>query len=54
MFVVQPAVELWFGHEWEKTGKPLPDGYRYASNTNPQWLDVEKIREMVEPFEVEG
>jgi UDP-N-acetylglucosamine 4,6-dehydratase len=54
MFVVQPALELWFGHEWEKTGKPLPDSYRYASNTNPQWLDVEQIRQMVEPFEVEG
>src|SRR5512143_400695 len=38
MFVVQPAVELWFGHDWQVSGKSLPDGYRYASNTNPQWL----------------
>ena len=48
MFVVQPAVELWFGHEWQRLGNPLPDGYRYASNTNPEWLDVEQIRQMVE------
>jgi UDP-N-acetylglucosamine 4,6-dehydratase len=54
MFVVQPAVELWFGHEWQNLGKPLPDGYRYASNTNPQWLDIEQIRGIVESFEVEG
>lgn len=54
MFVVQPAVELWFGHEWQTSGKPLPDGYRYASNTNPQWLDIEQIRGMVEGWKVEG
>jgi UDP-N-acetylglucosamine 4,6-dehydratase len=53
MFVVQPSAELWFGHEWQELGKPLPDGYRYASNTNPQWLDVEQIRKMVAPFETE-
>jgi UDP-N-acetylglucosamine 4,6-dehydratase len=55
MFVVQPATELWFGHEWQQRGSPLPDGYRYASNNNPQWLDVAQIGAMVAPFEeVEG
>ena len=55
MFVVQPTTELWFGHEWQERGTPLPDGYRYASNTNPQWLEIEQIRQMVAPFEsVEG
>jgi UDP-N-acetylglucosamine 4,6-dehydratase len=54
MFVVQPAVELWFGHEWEMSGKSVPEGYRYASNTNPHWLDVEQIRGMVEGWKVEG
>ena len=51
MFVVQPPTELWFGHEWQQLGKPLPDGYRYASNSNPQWLDIDQIRQMVAPFE---
>jgi UDP-N-acetylglucosamine 4,6-dehydratase len=54
MFVVQPSTELWFGLEWQKLGKPLPDGYRYASNTNQQWLDIDQIRKMVEPFEVDS
>jgi len=54
MFVVQPSTELWFGLEWQKLGKSLPDGYRYASNTNQQWLDIEQIRMMVEPFDVES
>lgn len=51
MFVVQPAEAFWFGREWEKVGKALPDGYRYASNTNDQWLTVEQIRQIVAPLE---
>jgi UDP-N-acetylglucosamine 4,6-dehydratase len=52
MFVVQPSGALWFGHSWQEQGQPLPDGFLYASNNNPQWLTVEQIREMVAPFEV--
>jgi len=51
MFVVEPPGALWFGHGWREQGKPLQEGYRYASNTNDQWLDVEEIREMIQPFE---
>lgn len=53
MFVVQPSGALWFGHSWQQNGKTLPDGFLYASNNNPQWLTVEQIKQMVEPFEVE-
>ncbi len=51
MFVVEPPGALWFGHGWREQGKPLQEGYRYASNTNDQWLEVEEIREMIQPFE---
>lgn len=51
MYVVQPAESLWFGREWESRGKPLPDGFRYASNTNTDWLTIEKIREIIRPIE---
>lgn len=51
MFVVQPATELWFARRWQDKGRPLPDGFRYASDTNPQWLSLEDIRKMVAPFE---
>ena len=54
MFIVQPTTELWFGHEWQDMGRKLPDGFRYASDTNPQWLTLEQIREMIAPFEPEG
>jgi UDP-N-acetylglucosamine 4,6-dehydratase/5-epimerase len=51
MFVVQPAEMTWFGREWEKQGQSLPDGFRYASNTNAQWLTVEQIQKIIEPIE---
>ena len=54
MFVVQPAEAFWFGREWEKQGRLLPDGFRYASNNNDQWLGVEAIREMIAHVEKEG
>jgi UDP-N-acetylglucosamine 4,6-dehydratase len=50
MFVVQPAESLWFGREWEKKGKLIADDYRYASNTNEDWLSVDHLRKIIEPF----
>jgi UDP-N-acetylglucosamine 4,6-dehydratase len=54
LFVVEPPDELWFGHEWEKVGHRLAEGFRYTSDTNPQWLTIEQIRDMVKPYEVEA
>ncbi len=51
MFVVQPVQALWFGYEWRELGKPLPDGFRYASDTNEERLNLDQIREMVAPIE---
>ncbi len=54
LFVVEPPDELWFGHAWEKDGRRLPEGFRYGSDTNPQWLTVEQIQVMVKPYELEA
>jgi UDP-N-acetylglucosamine 4,6-dehydratase len=51
MFVVQPAEAMWFGRDWEKKGKPISDGFRYASNTNTEWLSVDQIAKIVEQVE---
>ncbi|MHC1783390.1 MAG: UDP-N-acetylglucosamine 4,6-dehydratase (inverting) [Anaerolineaceae bacterium] len=51
MFVVQPAEALWFGREWQKQGKLLNDDFRYTSNENTEWLNIDQIRKMVAPFE---
>ena len=53
MYVVEPQESLWFGHAWRKRGKPLDEDYRYASDTNDEWLDPQAIKELVLPFETE-
>jgi UDP-N-acetylglucosamine 4,6-dehydratase/5-epimerase len=57
MFVVLPvAAEIGFvrecWQEWQDQGRRLPDGFRYGSETNPQWLDLEQIRAIVAPIEM--
>lgn len=52
MYVVTPPLTLW-QRDLKYEGRPLADGFRYASDTNPQWLDVDQIREMVASIEVE-
>ncbi len=59
MFVVLPtALEIGFARQcrqaWEGKGHALPDGFRYTSDTNPRWLSVAEIRELVKPFEAEA
>jgi UDP-N-acetylglucosamine 4,6-dehydratase len=51
MFVVQPAEAFWFGYSWQSKGKLLQNGYRYSSDNNTEWLDVEGIRKFIAPFE---
>ena len=29
----------------------LPEGFRYASNTNTEWLDLDGVKEMIRPFQ---
>ena len=53
MYVVQPAEALWFGHDWAKIGKTISDEFRYASNTNSEWLNVDQIKKIIEPIELE-
>ncbi|MCJ7534290.1 MAG: UDP-N-acetylglucosamine 4,6-dehydratase (inverting) [Anaerolineales bacterium] len=53
MYVVQPSEALWFGHGWQDIGQPLPDGFRYSSDSNEEWLTLDQIREIVAPIEAE-
>jgi UDP-N-acetylglucosamine 4,6-dehydratase len=51
MFVVQPSEAMWFVYDWESKGKRLPDGFRYTSDTNSEWLEIEGIKRFIQPFE---
>ena len=45
-FVIEPEHPWWKRERWEG-GKTLPDGYRYSSDNNTQWLTVEELRRMI-------
>jgi UDP-N-acetylglucosamine 4,6-dehydratase len=51
MFVVEPPGALWFGRGWRNKGSQLAEGFRYASNTNEDWLSIEDLKEMIRPIE---
>jgi UDP-N-acetylglucosamine 4,6-dehydratase len=51
MYVVQPAEALWFGQEWKDRGKAIADDFRYASNTNDVWLNIDQIKAMITPID---
>jgi UDP-N-acetylglucosamine 4,6-dehydratase len=51
MFVVEPTGALWFGHDWRNKGKPLDEGFCYASDNNSDWLNEGQIKEIVQPFD---
>ncbi len=53
MFVVQPSEALWFGHAWQDIGQPLAEGFRYASDSNSEWLTLDQIKEIVSQIEAE-
>ena len=47
-FVIQPRFHWWDadGYLNGNGGRPCPDGYRYASDTNDRWLTVAELRSM--------
>ena len=50
MFIVKPPETLW-KRDMTYEGQPLPDGFRYSSDNNSEWLDLEGIKQFVAPFE---
>ena len=47
MFIIQPAHSWWKVENW-KQARPLPENFRYASDTNTQWLTAEDLYALVE------
>jgi UDP-N-acetylglucosamine 4,6-dehydratase len=50
MFIVKPPETLW-KRDMHYEGKPLPNGFRFSSDNNTEWLDVEGIKRFIAPFE---
>ena len=45
-FVIMPLHPWWGGNGWSG-GKSLPDGFRYVSDTNTEWLTADDLRQML-------
>ena len=48
MYVIQPSHPWWKSENWVGA-KPLPEGFRYSSDTNEQWLTRRELEELVAP-----
>ncbi len=44
LYVVHPAQQSWSAEQWK--GKPLPEGFRYASDSNPEWLTIADLQKL--------
>ncbi len=57
-YVILPAVHGWTGNSGKKTKatkgvKLCPDGFRYSSETNKEWLTVDQLRRMIADLAIE-
>ncbi|MER3422656.1 MAG: UDP-N-acetylglucosamine 4,6-dehydratase (inverting) [Nitrospiraceae bacterium] len=52
MFIIQSAHPWWKVENWSDA-RPVPEGFRYASNTNDRWLTIEELQQMVQELELE-
>ncbi|HSY65870.1 MAG TPA: UDP-N-acetylglucosamine 4,6-dehydratase (inverting) [Terriglobales bacterium] len=46
MYVIQPAHPWWRKENWNHA-HPLPEGFRYSSDNNPQWMSAEELYELM-------
>jgi UDP-N-acetylglucosamine 4,6-dehydratase/5-epimerase len=48
MYIIQPSHPWWKRGNWVH-GRELPQGFRYTSDSNEQWLTNEQLQELIEP-----
>lgn len=49
-FVIQPDLATW-GYEPPKNSIPVPEGFRYQSDSNDEWMSVEEIRTLIQQMD---
>jgi len=45
-YVIQPSHPWWKRENWVN-GTPLPEGFRYASDTNEHWLSNRELQALI-------
>lgn len=54
-YVVQPSLAWWSYKGYGDIGKPVADNFRYASDNNPNWLDADALKVMLDnPASIHG
>jgi UDP-N-acetylglucosamine 4,6-dehydratase len=48
MYIIQPAHSWWKKANWVH-GRQLPQGFRYSSDNNEQWLTHQQLQELIDP-----
>jgi UDP-N-acetylglucosamine 4,6-dehydratase len=51
LFLIKPNFHSWGAQAPWTGGKKLPEGFRYASDSNDAWLTAEELRAMINPPE---
>ena len=51
-YVIHPMLSYWSGAQAEPEGTPVPDEFRYASNTNTWWLNEAELLGMISRLEL--
>ena len=52
-FVIEPEFPFWSKDNLDG-GKPLPEGFKYTSDTNTWWLTKEELKQMIEGLDITG
>jgi len=48
MYVIQPSHPWWQNGNW-MNARALPEGFRYASDSNTEWMTDQQVRNLMEP-----
>lgn len=48
-YIIQPQFDWWNAKNYPE-GKKVPDGFSYSSNTNPNFLSIEQMKELINRF----
>ena len=44
-YIIKPSFSFWSTGNWSQ-GRPVPEDWEYASNTNENWLEVKELQEL--------
>lgn len=54
-YVIEPMLEFWRGGDYkELEGKPVPENFRYSSDTNDEWVSIDGLGDLLHSSDIEA